>query len=147
MVLKFLIYARPDNCLAGVQVSCISRVSPVSTSGVWIIPDIPTDATINCTDTVPIVTTKACATGLIALIQFFPRKSQFKTTTRKKHHLNPILTYQTQVVFSILTQINYNCGPAATKALPASLPSYLAKFLMKRPAKSLAFSSHCAASA
>ena len=38
-------------------------------------------------------------------------------------------------------------GPAATRALPASLPSYLAKFLMKRPARSRAFSSHWAASA
>ena len=38
----------------------------------------------------------------------------------------------------------YSFGPAATRALPASLPSYLAKFLMKRPARSLAFSSHSA---
>ena len=37
---------------------------------------------------------------------------------------------------------NQSCGPAATRALPASLVVYLAKFLMKRPAKSLAFSSH-----
>ncbi len=37
---------------------------------------------------------------------------------------------------------DYNFGPASTKALPASLPVNLAKFLMKRPAKSLAFSSH-----
>jgi hypothetical protein len=37
---------------------------------------------------------------------------------------------------------NYNFGPAATKALPASFPVNLEKFLMKRPAKSLAFSSH-----
>ena len=37
---------------------------------------------------------------------------------------------------------NYNFGPAATRALPASLPSYLAKFLMKRAARSFAFSSH-----
>ena len=29
-----------------------------------------------------------------------------------------------------------------TRALPCSLPSYFAKFLMKRPARSLAFSSH-----
>ncbi len=28
--------------------------------------------------------------------------------------------------------MNYNFGPAATKALPASLPVNLAKFLMKR---------------
>lgn len=38
----------------------------------------------------------------------------------------------------------YNLGPAATRALPASLPSYFLKFLMKRPARSLAFSSHSA---
>jgi len=42
---------------------------------------------------------------------------------------------------------SYNCGPAFTSALPASLPSYLAKFLMKRPAKSLALTSHSEASA
>ena len=39
------------------------------------------------------------------------------------------------------------CGPAATNALPASLPSYLAKFLMNLPAKSTAFFSHSEASA
>ena len=37
---------------------------------------------------------------------------------------------------------SYNFGPAATRALPASLPSYFLKFLMKRAARSLAFSSH-----
>ena len=41
----------------------------------------------------------------------------------------------------------YSCGPAATSALPASLPSYLAKFLIKREARSLAFSSQTEASA
>ncbi len=41
----------------------------------------------------------------------------------------------------------YSFGPAVTSALPASLPSYLAKFLMKRPARSFAFSSHAEASA
>ena len=42
---------------------------------------------------------------------------------------------------------NYNFGPAATSALPASFPVNLAKFLMKRSARSLALASHCAASA
>ena len=42
---------------------------------------------------------------------------------------------------------NYNLGPAATRALPASLPSYFLKFLMKRAAKSSAFLFHSAASA
>lgn len=37
---------------------------------------------------------------------------------------------------------SYNFGPASTNALPASAPVNLLKFLMKRPAKSLAFSSH-----
>ena len=47
---------------------------------------------------------------------------------------------------SILSLLwNYSWGPAATRALPASLVVYLAKFLMKRAAKSLAFSSHSAA--
>ena len=41
---------------------------------------------------------------------------------------------------------NYSCGPAATRALPASLPSYLTKFLMKREARSFALTSHSAAS-
>ena len=44
--------------------------------------------------------------------------------------------------FFFLLRSYYNFGPAATNALPASLPVNLAKFLMKRPAKSLAFSSH-----
>ena len=38
-------------------------------------------------------------------------------------------------------------GPAATRALPASLVSYFLKFLTKRPARSLAFSSQTDASA
>ena len=37
---------------------------------------------------------------------------------------------------------NYNCGPAATSALPASLLSYLAKFLMNLCARSFALTSH-----
>ena len=41
----------------------------------------------------------------------------------------------------------YSWGPAETRALPCSLPSYFLKFLMKRPARSLAFSSHWEASA
>ena len=40
----------------------------------------------------------------------------------------------------------YSFGPAATRALPASLFSYLWKLLMKRPARSFAFSSHTAGS-
>ena len=39
---------------------------------------------------------------------------------------------------------SYNFGPAATSALPVSFVVYFSKFLMKRPARSLAFSSHCA---
>ncbi len=40
----------------------------------------------------------------------------------------------------------YSWGPAATRALPSSLPVYLAKFLMKRADRSLAFSSQIAGS-
>ena len=42
---------------------------------------------------------------------------------------------------------SYSFGPAATRALPASLLVYLSKFLMNLPARSLAFSSHSDASA
>ena len=42
----------------------------------------------------------------------------------------------------MLTIKSYSCGPAATSALPASLVVYFAKFLMKRAARSFAFSSH-----
>ena len=42
---------------------------------------------------------------------------------------------------------DYACGPAATSALPAAFPSYLAKFLTNLAARSLAFVSHSAASA
>ena len=42
---------------------------------------------------------------------------------------------------------SYSCGPAATSALPASFPSYLAKFLTNLCARSFAFSSHSEASA
>ena len=41
---------------------------------------------------------------------------------------------------------DYNWGPAATNALPAAFPSYLAKFLMNLPAKSFALTSHSDAS-
>ncbi len=41
----------------------------------------------------------------------------------------------------------YSWGPAETSALPASLPSYFAKFLMKRSARSFALVSHSEASA
>ena len=44
-------------------------------------------------------------------------------------------------------QSAYSWGPAETRALPCSLPSYFLKFLMKRLARSLAFSSHWEASA
>ena len=43
---------------------------------------------------------------------------------------------------------NYSAlGPAATNALPASLPVYLVKFLTKRFARSFALASHSATSA
>ena len=42
---------------------------------------------------------------------------------------------------------NHSWGPAATRALPASLPVYLTKFLTKRADRSLAFSSQIAGSA
>ncbi len=42
---------------------------------------------------------------------------------------------------------DYSWGPAATRALPASLPVYLTKFLMKRPARSSALAFHTATSA
>ena len=35
------LYAKPDNYLAGVAFSCISRVSPVNTSGVWSLRNLP----------------------------------------------------------------------------------------------------------
>ena len=41
----------------------------------------------------------------------------------------------------------YSCGPAETRALPASLLSYLTKFFWKREARSFALVSHSAASA
>ena len=41
----------------------------------------------------------------------------------------------------------YSCGPAGTRALPASLSSYLTKFFWKREARSLALVSHSEASA
>ena len=41
----------------------------------------------------------------------------------------------------------YSWGPAATRALPSSLPVYLVKFLMKRADRSFAFSSQIAGSA
>ena len=42
---------------------------------------------------------------------------------------------------------NYSWGPAATRALPSSLPVYLVKFFWKRSARSFALVSHSAASA
>ena len=42
---------------------------------------------------------------------------------------------------------DYSLGPASTRALPASLPVYLTKFLMNRPARSLALVSQTLTSA
>ena len=42
---------------------------------------------------------------------------------------------------------DYSWGPASTRALPASLPVYFTKFLMKRAARSSAFLSHSVGSA
>jgi len=43
--------------------------------------------------------------------------------------------------------LNYASGPAATRALPASLPVYLVKFFTKREARSFALVSHSVTSA
>ena len=48
---------------------------------------------------------------------------------------------------SFIDARDYSLGPASTRALPASLPVYLAKFLTKRPARSFALVSHSATSA
>ena len=55
------------------------------------------------------------------------------------------LQRQPRPYYEAFTMMNYNFGPAATSFLPASLPVNLAKFLMKRSAKSLAFTSQSAA--
>ena len=36
----------------------------------------------------------------------------------------------------LINNLNYSWGPAATRALPSSLPVYLVKFLMKRADRS-----------
>ena len=51
------------------------------------------------------------------------------------------------IAYLSIRQSAYSWGPAETRALPCSLPSYFLKFLMKRLARSLAFSSHWEASA
>lgn len=43
--------------------------------------------------------------------------------------------------FLCSNSLDYASGPAFTRALPASLPVYLTKFLTKRPARSFAFAS------
>ena len=53
-------------------------------------------------------------------------------------------TIRTNWLSALLT---YSWGPAATRALPSSLPVYFSKFLMKRADRSLAFSSQMEASA
>ena len=51
------------------------------------------------------------------------------------------------VVERLSPQSSQSFGPASTRDLPSSLPVNFSKFLMKRPARSLAFSSHWLASA
>ncbi len=58
-----------------------------------------------------------------------------------------VVSEETTFYFDVSQKHDYNFGPAATKALPASFPSYFLKFLMKRPARSSAFLFHSAASA
>ena len=63
---------------------------------------------------------------------FFPKEGQQKTDSRNA------------VGFAFYFAgkcAAYSCGPAATRALPASLVVYLTKFFWKREARSLAFSS------
>lgn len=52
-----------------------------------------------------------------------------------------------QFLFFCCTAYASVFGPAATSALPASLPSYFAKFLIKRSARSLALLVHSSPSA
>ena len=49
--------------------------------------------------------------------------------------------------YSRISGLSYSWGPALTRALPAGLEVYFTKFLLNLEARSLAFSSHSAASA
>ena len=63
-------------------------------------------------------------------------KTEYKLNTAKR---NCALA---QFLFRSSTSYASVFGPAATSALPASLPSYFAKFLIKRSARSLALLVH-----
>ena len=77
----------------------------------------------------------------------------YLTYIKKNNWLHPFRYSQLSIINVQLSTFNfqlstyYSFGPAATSALPASLPSYFLKFLMKRAARSSAFLFHSAASA
>ena len=77
--------------------------------------------------------------GIFTQRYFVYRKGKYRSHSGK----GPLKGY----IFLQGPSLNYSWGPASTRALPSSLPVYLVKFLMKRAARSFAFSSQIAASA
>lgn len=71
------------------------------------------------------------ATGITLQVATAKQKGEFPHTGTRLFYHKIVLQF-----------VDYNLGPAATNALPASLPVNFAKFLMKRPARSCAFASH-----
>ena len=85
----------------------------------------------------------------------FPKILHVSLPTRKKKPHSRYAAVWRKAKSSVISEKStpirvlnyYSCGPADTSALPASLLSYFAKFLMKRPARSFALVSHSEASA
>ena len=73
------------------------------------------------------------------------KKKNFSDSPTPRHPRKEGIPQRSEMpspILSVRKGTDYNFGPAATNALPASLPVNFTKFLMKRPARSFAFSSH-----
>ena len=80
-----------------------------------------------------------------------PREARFGHEKNRLPKRNAVFLYARSVfLYGVLSEsekIYLSFGPAFTSFLPAALPSYLWKFLMKRDARSSAFLFHSSGSA
>ena len=81
--------------------------------------------------------------GRFIIIYLYPAWLSSDSSRLRAHTISPVLTLNYRQkkdgsplgkpsLYRVYCLFNYNFGPAATKALPCSFPSNLAKFLMKR---------------
>ena len=85
----------------------------------------------------------------LLLVLFLAKQEKYITLQQGIyfHYIEKRTACAVRFYYAVISAVNYSWGPAATRALPSSLPVYLVKFLMKRADRSFAFSSQIAGSA